>query len=245
MKTEKEHIAISNEQSQLQVDPLGARIMALAIEGMPVLVTVTRADGKVGATHPCTPNFGKEEPDIFHLAQHGPARNVVWNVVEKTDNRITFQYEIDQPGYPKGVVVTRSMQLTAKSFTLSLIHAHRGDTPAPLNYGEHCYFHTGHFGWNTLQINGISVAELIEANATVPLERENCIRFPGNDRDLILAQDGFSLAMLWAAAKDGMFDTNYVCIEPIEGDPKTFWHTEKSILYPNEKRIHTLTIGFF
>lgn len=234
--------SVSKGNNSVVLNSYGAYITSLSLNGVTVLTTVTRGDSKQAATHPCTPNFGPETATSYGLPQHGPMRTseVVMNA---GNDVITAAYSIQAGTYPKGMEITQTAKLDEKSFTLETVHFNSSNIPLPLNFGEHCYWDAPD-GWDGIMVNGIDITAAVSANDVIELREENLIEIPGKPR-VILRQSGLPLAMCWAYGNhnDG-FDAAYVCIEPIQGNPKRdFFGSEASLLAPSASIHCTFTIS--
>lgn len=235
----KETDVVENKQ-KMTINPQGAKITSLILDGREQLFSGKRGDGKDGMTHPCMP-FG---PDLSgrNIPQHGPLRNARWEVKEETPSRTVLSYEIDHENYPKGMIVTQEFDLGEHEFSLTTIHHNTGNDAAPVNFGEHFYWSAPN-GWEGVTVNGQDVTELVKADQAIALQPSNVIRIPGQP-PIRLVQKGFSKAMLWTYKNQetGVFDTSYVCIEPIERSSEAFGKPE-SMVQPGEKRITQLHIS--
>lgn len=86
---------IKSDKSQLTIDTQGGKIVELVIAGAKILGSFQRIDGKIGATHICTPNFAGEGMTEFGLPFHGPARNLEWQVVSESENMIEIKVTLE------------------------------------------------------------------------------------------------------------------------------------------------------
>lgn len=231
------------DQDFFEINPLGARLK-LTLTNNPILVSITRGDGKTGETHPCTPIFGPDKNNLFSLKQHGEMRNTLCNA-EKVGDTVIVTHDVkDSPGkYPSGMQVKQEISLKDGIFSLVMTHTNTGEKPASVNSGEHCYFNSPQ-GYKGTRVNGIDVSEYIEKDRTIPLNDVNVIGIPGMP-DLVLTQQGFKYAMLWVGKNsDGEPDKNYVCIEPVEGDPLgDYFGSPESIIAPGETRSAQFSIA--
>lgn len=234
----------NNEKDELRVDALGAKI-TLILNGTPILGAFTRGDGKAGMTHPCTPVFGPDSKNLYGLKQHGNMRNEHMSVQHVADN-VIVAHEITDPGYPVGVTVKQIMGVEEGAFSFVMMHSNNGSEEAAVNGGEHCYF-VAPSGYKGTTINGKDVSKLIEENYdgfAIPLEEINTIQIPGQP-ELKLKQNGFGYAMVWVGKNPETkeIDQNYVCIEPVEGDPTSdFFGSPASMLQPGATRSAMFTI---
>ena len=228
----------------LRVNPVGARI-ELILGNTPILTSVIRGDGKTGVTHPCSPIFGPDKKGLYGLSQHGNMRNELCELTGAGNDTVIVTHSItDSPDkYPQGVRVEQRLNIGNGTFTLRMTHVNGGETEAPVNGGEHCYFAApqGHRG--TL-INGNDITSLIEADTAIPLEASNVIKIPGLP-ELVLTQEGFNFAMLWVGINaQGQKDGDYVCIEPVEGDPSgQYFGSSESMIPPGDERTAHFSIS--
>jgi galactose mutarotase-like enzyme len=207
--------------NQISINPLGG-LFTLTLNHLPILIPVNRGDGKSIMTHVCTPNFGKELNTFWGLKQHGDLRNSNLNLI-KSGNNIQFTHNItDAPGkYPDGVKANVNFSLNDTSFILTVTHKNTGKTPAPVNCGIHCYFNAPKSYIGT-KVNGSNITKSVETTGSVNLKTENIIEIPDMPK-LYLDQIGLNKAVTWIyRSPEGKFDTNYVCIEPVEQLPTEF-----------------------
>ena len=229
-----------NSKNYFTLDLHGAR-KTLSLSGTPLLIETIRADGKTGSTHPCTPNFANKD-NQFDLPQHGPARTALWKVVTETEDSITFVYSVEGGIYPSGLKITQTARITDR-FELYTIHTYTGMEPAPLIFGEHCYWDT-FLGINDLKINNIELKQLKDFQHTfnttgivVPLELVNTLEIPGKPT-IQLEQENMPVAVVWR----GMGDAKYVCIEPVTMNPQvdsegtSYFGSVKSLIKPGETK---------
>lgn len=236
-------------EDSIRIDPYGAKIRLLKLNGEVVLTTIKRADGKQGITHPCTPNFGLvETAKKLDLPQHGPARNLLWEVAPKdfsqSVERVTRSLSLAVPkmgSFPDGLNVRQEFELAPGKCTLTTTHTNNGEGVAPVVFGEHFYFNVLYSPtWEGLKINGIDVTHLVRQNGRINLKPENMIELP--QKPVIkMRQSGLSVAVLWTGGRADLPDKHYVCIEPIEMAPDRFGSPE-SIIGPNESRTNFVSL---
>ncbi len=235
-------IEVRTDQDVLIMNSHGALIEGLTLDGVRVLATVTRGDGKKAATHPCTPIFGRETTTNYGLPQHGPMRNSD-TVMRRAGNSILVSYDVENGSYPRGLRVEQIARIENGKFSLDTLHRNSSVTPLPANFGEHLYWDAPQ-GWEGVEINGIDVTELVKKDSVVDLLPRNEISIPGKPI-YILEQIGLFKVVLWTGqSSEGVFDKNYVCIEPVEGDPlANFFGTESSLIPPGTNRSTSLSIS--
>lgn len=240
-------INISLSRSRLSVDTLGAR-KTLALNGTLVLTQVTRGDGKVGSTHPCTPIFGPDRNNLFGLNQHGDTRNQSVEIQKISDSQLEIKHEINDIGYPQRLWLTQIISLSENSYSLEMIHTNKGSENVPVNSGEHCYFNAPK-GYTGAQLNRQDLTKIIESHkdgVPIKLKPSNLIEIPGVP-PLILEQTGFEYAMIWVGSSPDLTtkDQDYICIEPVENNPESdYFGSTHSLLAPNQirKALFSLTI---
>lgn len=229
--------------SRMKINPLGARIENLTLNGREVLDSVTRGDGKKASTHPCSPIFGAERESSFDLPQHGPVRGEQTTVWEHSPSSLVLIHEIKAGNYPLGMMIRQRFTLQQGLFTLETQHTNRGTYLAPVNFAEHFYWITPK-GWEGLIINGQDVTDVVKKDSIISLKARNQIAIPGLS-EIILEQTGLPYANLWAYYNEdsGEYDQHYVCIEPVEGDPnQDFFGSRKSFIHPGDSRGTTIRI---
>lgn len=239
-------IEITNDQGdKLIVDPHGAKIISLILSNTLILTSVIRFDGKPGITHPCTPIFGPDVNNIYGLKQHGGMRNEFCMVKKIDEERITIEHKIQDEGYPKGIKVQQILNIHDGVLSLVSTHWNTGSEQAYVNSAEHFYFHSpeGHSG---ATINGQNILALMGDSTTgvvIDWKKENIIYIPGQPK-LILKQTGFNKVVLWSGLNptNRKRDKDYICIEPVEYDPKDFGK-ELTIIQPGQKRTASVSIS--
>ncbi len=226
------------------VSTTGAKITRVKLDGRVLLTGVRRADGQFVYTHPCTPNFGPEVPPKFSLPRHGTGRSTTWEIEKQgtiSDPATILRTAITGGTYPQGLVARQEFALRNGVFQMVTTHVNTGEKVMPVNFGEHFYFWTNFVGWDNLTINGQRVADLVRSTGMVELGQENIIQIP-KAFTINLRQKGLGHAVLWAAQNGESFDRHYVCIEPIEGNPSTFFGSEESFIQPGSERTTEVNI---
>lgn len=240
-----EVIRLVDNDSLVEIDLMGARINRLVLDGKTVLSSFRRIDGKMGSTHPCTPNFDKDKRKAkVQLPQHGPARNEVWRKIEASEKMLKLGYKMDGEKFPglKGLSVEQTFKLTSGELTIETTHANDGSEAMPVNFGEHFYFDTTGAGWGEVTINGEKIASEVKITGRIKLNQANKIRGLAAG-DLVLFQEGLPMVTTWSGRNEDetKFDNDYVCIEPVEGrraegDDPGFFGTKESMIEPNQSR---------
>ena len=237
-KIDSEFVELQSNGESLHVEALGAKI-TLNLNHIPILGSYPRGDGKQGITHPCTPIFGPDRNNLYGLKQHGMMRTEHCDIKRVADN-ILVSHIITDPGYPSGISVKQIMGVERGSFSLVMVHTNLGSQEAAVNSGEHCYFDAPR-GYAGTTINGRDITVLIEKNndgIPIALEETNRIQIPGKP-EIELKQNGFNFAMLWVGRnpETKKLDTDYICIEPVEGDPTgDFFGSYASMILPGQSR---------
>ena len=212
----------------MKINSLGAKIEELVLKGENVFFNGMRGDGKVGVTHPCTPNFGKDMT-AYGLPQHGPMRNSECQILTDEINHKKLSYDILHDKYPSGMNVVQDFSIQNDRFILETTHANNSGEYLPVNFGEHCYFDTPK-GWDGVEVNGKDITELVKTNGTIKLLDKNTIKIPGK-KEMILEQVGLDFAVVWVFQNPDTkeFDKNYVCIEPLQRPVDSFGKPESMI----------------
>lgn len=229
--------------NRLVINPRGARIEELVLEGQEIFAKVKRGDGRDGSSHPCIPQFGPETSTSFDLPQHGSARNKDFKV-STADGNIALLHDIEDGKYPKGLNLTQVHSLSDGKYSLTTTSLNNGEQNLPVNFAEHFYWNAPN-GWEGLIVNGVDVTDVVKEDGAIDLLPENEIIIPGQ-KPVILRQKGFSIFQLWAYKnpETGEYDKNYVCIEPAEGDPvKNFFGSEESMIKPDESRTTEIVVS--
>jgi galactose mutarotase-like enzyme len=225
------------------VNQQGARIERLVLGRQLLLTEVTRSDGRRASTHPCVPIFGPETTTRFGLKQHGEARNQLWQVLQGGEEGTVLLYEVQDEGYPRGLVIIQKFRIKNGVFQLVTECVNSGGDLLPVNFGEHCYWNALYSGWEGLNINGEDVTEAIRETAVIQLQPRNVIKFSDQRRPIVLEQDDLEFAVLWTDSPDNPYGP-WVCIEPVEGNPyEDFFGSPKSMIFPGEARRTELKIS--
>lgn len=218
----------------LDFDLNGGRIKKLEKDGKLILGTFERVDGKEGNTHVCVPNFADEGMEKA-LPFHGPFRNMKWN--KEGD----FSFVARE----MGLEVRQKFDLKNK-FIQTIMVKNIGEIEQPINVGIHNYFAAGE-NWVGLKINGVDVTEEIMDSLFVEAKDHNVIEFL-NGKKISIDLRGFKFFKLWTGfvVEEGqkVFDTEYVCIEPVRGKSGEYYGKKESILKPGEELTTSQTISF-
>jgi galactose mutarotase-like enzyme len=226
-----------------EVDLHGAR-KTLTLNGVPILIETQRADGKVGSTHPCTPNFANPE-NTYGLPQHGPALNADWKVLTQTEDSLTIVYSIEGGTFPKGLKIVQTLRINNGLFEIYTVHTHAGTEPAPLIYGEHFYWDAPNSLQN-MKLNEVELQDLYipPEGALLVLDEKNALQISGKPA-INLEQENMPVGILW----QGKGDSSYVCIEPVTMNPykdeegKPYFGSAKSMLKPGETKTAYVSIS--
>lgn len=210
----------SSHNWNLVINLHGGRIEELSYKNVPILGIFNRIDGKKGSTHLCVPNFSGEGMEKYGLPFHGPARNSSWKLVagsweEGSDKNTRLRIECTikkTEKYPADLLVMQEFELEVDKFTQTISVLHLAGVTVPVNIGVHNYWATPG-GWSGLLINGENVEEMVKTNGHISLKNQNIIEL--SDKKIKWETNGFAEGVLWAAQKEGNFDSSYVCIEPV------------------------------
>ena len=226
----------------------GAR-KTLTLKGLPILIELDRVDGKIGSTHPCSPNFSNPH-NAFGLPQHGPVRNTDWKLMYEEEGSVTLQCYIIGGTYPAGLKLTQTVRLQKNKFEIYTIHTNISKEPMPLIYGEHFYWDTPH-GIEDMRINGLELAsykgfpeKFHTVGTVVPFDFQNTLEIPGKPV-IELEQENMPVGVLWRVEKD----TKYICVEPVTMNPqedengKPYFGSEKSMIMPAETKTAYVSIS--
>ena len=240
---------ITCEKSKLIVDTNGGKILELVLNGVKILGTYKRVDGKAGATHVCVPNFAGEGIDKFGLPFHGPARNMDWTLKDIGNVAEELHMVIEAlEHYDSSIEITQVFIIGKDSFSQEVRVKNNGKDAVPVNIGIHNYFDTPK-SWEEVTINNKSIKKEIENNLAIKIANlsdfhnnhevkivETQIVFP-KDKKLLLHTKGASELVTWTGVKDGKYNKDFACIEPVCWfDPK-FFGTPHSLLDPGETRV--------
>lgn len=99
----------SGEGNRAVINTQGARIEVLELDGARILRPVVRGSGKLGSTHPCSPNFGPDT--IYGLPQHGPVRNELWRINYQRGQKLQLACTIRHRNFPEGLKIVQSFIL--------------------------------------------------------------------------------------------------------------------------------------
>jgi len=211
-----------------EINTHGGRINCLLLKGAKIFFHGLRGDRKIGSTHPCSPNFGKD-PTNSGLPQHGPIRESDLIIKNQTTESIELEKEIIHPSYPQGVIFNQRISLQNNGLSIITTHTNNNAKPVPVNFGEHCYW-AAPDGCQGIRINKSDVTESVKANKTIMLLASNIIEIPGQPA-ITLEQTGLNYAVLWSYQNPETkeFDNSYVCIEPLQRSVETFGKEESMI----------------
>jgi len=231
---------ISDGQNFLHFNPNGGLIESLQLEGVKILASIKRGDGKTACTHFCIPMLG---PDIrilpkgtTKLPQHGPSRNEIWQIINHDSQRglITVKYELKHQSYPQGLVVIVDHQLKDGLYKNTTTIKNQGTEKMPIVPGWHLYWNKQNT--SSIILNGKNISKEINPGSSfIDLSEKNIIKVSGM-YEVELTQTNLPRAVLWSGQDNqGKQDQNYFCLEPIAADLNTFGKPE-SILAQGEQK---------
>lgn len=245
-------VDIIDGKNFLRLNPIGGLIESLKFNGIEVITSPKRGDGKIVSTHFCVPMLGPDTRDLSEgaqrLPQHGPARNDIWQIVndDSLSGLITVKYELKHTSYPGGLIAVVNHQLKDGQYSNTTVLENKGTEEMPIVPGWHLYWNAFltrgnyvHQGYDGITLNGDDIFEKINPDSSfIDLAEKNILRVPGM-YEVELAQTNLPRAVLWAG-KDGQGkkDKNYFCLEPIARDLNNFGKPE-SMLAPKEQREFT------
>lgn len=226
---------ISSKGWSLTLDLNGGRINELSYEGIKVLGTYNRIDGKAGNSHLCIPSFDKEGQEKYGLPFHGLVRNTEWFIKNESASSITLSCEtLSSDTYPAQLFVEQEFALK-DDFYHTVRVANIFGKDVPVNIAYHYYWDTPS-GWETTKLNGQDMTEKIKTNGYSELEKDNLVVFP--HAAYRLQTNGLETAVLWTSFKkynqeNKQFSNDFCCIEPVVKWPHYFGSKE-SILHQGE-----------
>jgi hypothetical protein len=216
---------------ELEVELEGGRISVLKKNGILILGSFERIDGKRGNTHLCAPNFANDGVKEFGLPFHGPFRNAPWILINKGDDVLEIACE------NMGLDIHQFFSFNSEYFIQKIAIENKSEENKPINIAVHNYW-SSDLGWGSVRLNDFDVSMGIKNNEFTRLRQMNEINIPG--KPLIKWQlMGFNYAKLWTGFLEEMgskiFDNNYFCLEPVMRDNENFFGSPESMLYPKTK----------
>jgi aldose 1-epimerase len=157
-------VEIRNERVRAGIDPVGAGVQALEVDGVAVVDTYSEhgADGGApmasGATMFPWPNRVRDgvwnwNGEVLHLAitdpstrtaNHGLVRTRTFHVTDRTAQSVTLSTVLDgEPGYPFCVRLDVRYCVLADGLRVSYRVTNEGNGPAPVAVGAHPYLRVG------------------------------------------------------------------------------------------------------
>lgn len=243
---------ISIGESKFCVDTNGGKISEMILDGVKVLGTYNRIDGKKGSTHVCTPNFAGEGMETYGLPFHGPARTLEWEITKEDDKSLEMRVVLEAlEKYESALEVRQVFEIFTRDLSTSLEMTHLtafhhevtvkniGAAAFPVNIAIHNYFDTPH-GWEDAKLNNKSIKEEIENNLSI--QSKETIELGiwnlefGTSQSLLIETVGAYDLMCWACTKSGKYDSAYACVEPVVSCDPAYFESEASLLPPGETR---------
>lgn len=252
---------ISIGESKFCVDTNGGKISEMILDGVKVLGTYNRIDGKKGSAHVCTPNFAGEGMETYGLPFHGPARTLEWEITKEDDKSIEMRVVLEAlEKYESALEVRQVFEIFTRDLSTSLEMTHLtafhhevtvkniGAAAVPVNIAIHNYFDTPH-GWEGARINNKLINKEIKNNLPVPISV--MVSLPNHDtmspcsishlefgtsQSLLIETVGAHDIMCWACTKGGKYDSAYACVEPVVSCDPAYFESEASLLPPGETR---------
>jgi hypothetical protein len=236
MNNSNNYLTFKKNNWELVVNLQGGRIVYLNYYNTNILGSFSRIDGKEGNTHLCLPNFAGEGEEKYSLPFHGFARLNYWQFAQERASSISISTLIKATiKYASDLLVSQKFILEKKYFQQEIKVTNIGVKKVPLNIGIHNYWNTTH-GWEGLAINGYKVVDLIKENKAINIGFKNEIVFPIGRR-VEWETQGFAKAVLWSASKNGHYNSDFVCIEPVKEYSEAYFGSEESMLLANKSLI--------
>lgn len=249
MEFSDESIELKVEDFEVVINPVGAWVEAVHLNGREVLFTkrTLSIDGKEkirGGMHVCLPQFGPDEGS-FSLPQHGFGRDVNWEVKEKSSEKVvmTFdgskgEYGVDS-SYPAGLVATLAYEITEdeEGATLGtlLTVLNNGSDDIPIAPAFHPYFSK-----DSEEQLGFSLPVDINSpkDWVKPTSHEMNTSFVMSigARRIRITSKELKQYVLWSDLPN-----NYVCFEPTRLGADFDSDKGREIVQPREERMYSFT----
>jgi len=233
MKNAGNFLTFKKNNWELVINLQGGRIAYLNHKNKSILGSFARIDGKEGSSHLCLPNFGAEGEERYGLPFHGYARTNFWKYEGEERGPIKISSLIKSTGkYSSDLFVVQQFTLHDNYFQQEVTITNQGKKAVPMNIGIHNYWNTIQ-GWEGLAINGFKVADLVKENGFINVGEKNTLVFPiGQVVQWELSN--LNRAVLWTCQKDGHYNIDFVCIEPVREYADSYFGSKKSLLAPKK-----------
>lgn len=223
-------------QSAFTIDPVGASVASLTMNGIDILWSGLRPDGGKGITHPCIPNFNIAQG----LPNHGPARKEEWQKVN--ENMFNWSMQALEGVYPAGIQAQRTFVLEHDTFTVTTEISNHSAQELPLVIAEHHYFACEPEDRQQVKVNGEFFDKGgLEANAKFLELDGNELRIEIPHKPVIvMTVEGYHAFAQWSQPQ-----APFVCVEPIQVlplDPAKFMSDAPKI-QSGEKKVFRYSIA--
>jgi galactose mutarotase-like enzyme len=233
MNNQENYLTFKKNDWELILNLQGGRVAYLNYKNKNILGSFARMDGKEGNTHLCLPNFGVEGEDKYGLPFHGFARTSYWKKEEESHQYLSISTWIKATHkYESDLQVIQKFILEKEYFQQEISVTNQGSKSVPVNVGIHNYWNTIQ-GWDGLAINGYKVTDLVKENGYINIGAKNEIVFPIGKK-VLWELTGFNRAVLWTAQKDGHYNADFVCIEPVKEYALDYFGSPSSLLAPKK-----------
>lgn len=201
-------IELKSGETILEVDPKGAFLVSLRSFGKDILFPRTQLKNKSGeiktrgGLHVCLPNFGPDNK--FDLNQHGFGRELTWQVIKQSANRVVLLLEGGAKPYKKLQSVLE-VDLSDRKLNLKLILKNLNDEVLEVAPAFHPYFATKK-DEVSFRLND-EILQLNELEGTIFRDNVKSAKIGG--REIIFNQTNLNCFAIWTDLLG-----NYVCVEP-------------------------------
>lgn len=208
---------VSAKGDKLELDLHGAYITSLqSAAGQDVLFTRTQIGEKLrGGIPVCAPIFGPG--DRVGLAQHGFARDIDWDVVEKTDHELTLRAQSTDaqrsalPSAYRALDMELHIELLPAQLMLSLKVTNEGNEPCVVTPAFHPYFPTQDATQVTVSCNAtrqqFTTDQLAQTQFLSAAGKPVLVRL--ETLEVTLHSSELQRFAIWSGNADA-----YICVEP-------------------------------
>lgn len=238
---------VSAKGDKLELDLHGAYITSLqSAAGQDVLFTRTQIGEKLrGGIPVCAPIFGPG--DSVGLAQHGFARDIDWDVVDKTDHELTLcahPSEAQRSALPlayRSLDMELRIELLSAQLMLSLKLTNGGNEPCVVSPAFHPYFPTPDatqvtvFGNDTKQ--QFTSDQLVQTQFLSAAGKPVLVRL--ETLEVTLNSDELQRFAIWSGNADA-----YICVEPSAAGNLPADVKDTPRLNPGDTRLYTAQLSW-
>lgn len=240
-----EIIKLVDGGSVVEIDSHGAGIVSWKHNGTDVMFPRTEIDGKVrGYGHPCSP-FGKKESPYDRIAQHGPLRDMFWQVRDRSNNAVILDTQIgeDQGSYfPASWLVRYDLFSHARLWVTAMVK-NMSEQRVPIEFADHPYFNATNGG--TVSFVGTAIKPLMIDGAfeatKYDIRDEVFITLPGIGWVTMRFREGLAnqVVCVWSDGRGP-----YFCVEPAAPHPAKFNTPDGLWLSPGQERKFQFILEF-